>query len=172
MAGSHGPAAGGAHGGMGDRGGTHSAFGGYAPRAAAMNAPPQASVIVRTRANGRVSDVHDARRGMDVHHGLNGGRRVSRDMPGHGRIVSERGRRGYVQRGYGYHGHDFNRGLTSYHGQLQLVQPLLPWLGLPRKNAHGTSDARATSTAPVSMDGHITPGPHPFPVGAGQRSLP
>jgi hypothetical protein len=63
-----------------------------------------------------VSDVHDARRGVDVHHGLGGGRRVSRDLPGHGRIVSERGRRGYVQRGYSYHGHDFGRRAYFYHG--------------------------------------------------------
>jgi hypothetical protein len=27
---------------------------------------------------------------------------VSHDLPGHGRIVSERGRRGYVQRGYAF----------------------------------------------------------------------
>ena len=71
---------------------------------------------IRTRANGRVADVHDARRGMDVHHGLAGGRRVEREMPGHGRIVSERGRRGYVQRGYGYHGHDFGLRAYFYHG--------------------------------------------------------
>ena len=32
----------------------------------------QSGSAVRTRPNGRVSDVHDARRGMDVHHGLNG----------------------------------------------------------------------------------------------------
>jgi hypothetical protein len=53
---------------------------------------------------------------MDVHHGLAGGRRVEREMPGHGRIVSERGRRGYVQRGYAYHGHDFGRRAYFYHG--------------------------------------------------------
>jgi hypothetical protein len=53
---------------------------------------------------------------MDVHHGLAGGRRVSVDRPGHGRIVSERGRRGYVQRGYSYHGHDYGRRAYFYHG--------------------------------------------------------
>ncbi|WP_263359732.1 hypothetical protein [Acidicapsa ligni] len=72
---------------------------------------------VRTRADGRVSDVHDARRGMDIHHGLDGGRRVSMDRPGHGRLYAERGRRGYVQRGYGYHGHDFGRRSYYYHGR-------------------------------------------------------
>ncbi len=72
--------------------------------------------VVRTRPNGRPSDVHDAKRGMDVHHGLNGNRRVSVDRPGHGRLVAERGRPGYVQRGYNYHGHDFGRRAYYYHG--------------------------------------------------------
>jgi len=71
---------------------------------------------VRTRANGRPSDVHDARRGMDVHHGLNGNRRVAVERPGHGRLVAERGRPGFVQRGYSYHGHDFGRRAYYYHG--------------------------------------------------------
>jgi hypothetical protein len=53
--------------------------------------------------------VHDAKRGMDVHRGLNGSRRVSVERPDHSRIVAERGRAGYVQRPYSYHGHDFAR---------------------------------------------------------------
>ena len=53
---------------------------------------------------------------MDVHHGLGGGRRVSVDRPGHGRIVAARGRPGYVQRGYNYRGHDFGRRAYFYHG--------------------------------------------------------
>ena len=44
------------------------------------------------------------------------GRRVSVDRPGHGRIYAERGRPGYVQRGYAYHGHDFGRRAYYYHG--------------------------------------------------------
>jgi hypothetical protein len=63
-----------------------------------------------------VSDVHDAKRGMDVHHGLNGNRRISAERPGHGRFVSERGRPGFAQRGYSYHGHDFGRRAYFYHG--------------------------------------------------------
>jgi hypothetical protein len=70
----------------------------------------------RTRSDGRVSDVHDARRGLDVHNGLNGDRRVSVERPGGGRMVSERGRPGYAQRGYSYHGHDFGRRAYYYHG--------------------------------------------------------
>jgi len=71
---------------------------------------------VRTRPNGRVSDVHDSRRGMDVHHGMNGNRRISSERPGHGRMVSERGRRGYSQRGYNHHGHEYGRRGYYYHG--------------------------------------------------------
>jgi len=69
-----------------------------------------------SKRGGKVSDIHDARRGMDVHHGLGGGRMVSHDLPGHDRIVSERGRRGYLQRGYAFHGHDFGRRAYFDHG--------------------------------------------------------
>jgi len=72
---------------------------------------------VRTRPNGKISDVHDAKRGMDVHHGLTGGRRVSMERADHSRVVAERGRRGYVERGYNYHGHDFARRSYYYHGR-------------------------------------------------------
>ena len=71
---------------------------------------------IRTRSNGRVSDVHDARRGMDIHHGLDGGRRVSMQRHDGSRLVAERGRRGYVERGYHYHGHDFARRSYYWHG--------------------------------------------------------
>lgn len=72
---------------------------------------------VTRRSDGRVSDVHDARRGMDVHHGLNGGRRVSVERADHSRIVAERGRRGYIERRYGWHGHDYARRSYYWHGR-------------------------------------------------------
>jgi hypothetical protein len=72
--------------------------------------------VIRTRADGSRSDIHDAKRGMDVHHGLGGGRRVSVERADHSRIVSERGRRGYVQQRYDFHGHDFGRRAYFYHG--------------------------------------------------------
>jgi hypothetical protein len=53
---------------------------------------------------------------MDVHHNLNGNRRVSVERPDHSRVFGERGRPGYVQRGYSYHGHDFGRRSYFYHG--------------------------------------------------------
>jgi hypothetical protein len=95
--------------------GGHSAIGGSAPKGSNEHATRGGSAV-RTRPNGRVSDVHDARRGMDVHHGLNGNRRVSVQRHDGSRMVSERGRRGYVERGYHYRGHDFGRRSYYYHG--------------------------------------------------------
>ena len=111
-----GGAAGGMHGGGAGGNVNHSAFhGGPAPRGSNEHVT-RSGGAVRTRPNGRVSDVHDARRGMDVHHGLAGGRRVDVERPGHGHIYAERGRAGYVQRGYGFHGHDYGRRAYFYHG--------------------------------------------------------
>jgi hypothetical protein len=89
------------------------------------NPPPRGShdrvasdgSTIRTRGNGKVSDIHDAKSGMDVRHNLRGGRVVSHELPDHGRIVSEQGRRGYVQRGYPFHGHDFGRRSYYYNGR-------------------------------------------------------
>jgi len=62
---------------------------------------------VRMRPNGRPGDVHVAGRGMDIHHGLDGSRRVSVERADHSRIVADRRGRGYVQHPYMYHGHEF-----------------------------------------------------------------
>lgn len=73
--------------------------------------------VVRTRADGTRSDIHDARRGMDVHRGLNGSRRVTVERADHTRVVAFRGRRGYVQHPYMYHGHEFGHRTYYYHGR-------------------------------------------------------
>jgi hypothetical protein len=63
---------------------------------------------IRTRPNGQRSDLHDARRGIDVHYGLSGDRRVTVQRADHSRIVVERGGRGgYVQRSYMFQGREF-----------------------------------------------------------------
>jgi len=73
---------------------------------------------VRTRANGSRADVHDAKRGMDIHHGLNGNRRVVAERADHSRVVAERGGRGYYQqRPYGYRGHEYARRTYYDHGR-------------------------------------------------------
>ena len=73
---------------------------------------------IRTRPNGKVSDVHDARNGIDVHHGLNSNRRVSQERPDHSRVVSERGHPGFAQHPYQFHGHAFARRSYFYHGYM------------------------------------------------------
>jgi hypothetical protein len=62
---------------------------------------------MRTRSNGSRSDVHDSKRGMDIHHGLNGNRHVAVERADHSRVYSERGGRGYTQRPYSYRGHEY-----------------------------------------------------------------
>ena len=59
------------------------------------------------RADGRPGDVHVANRNMDIHHGLNGDRRVDVERADHSRIVAERGARGYVQHPFLFHGREF-----------------------------------------------------------------
>ena len=74
---------------------------------------------IQKRPNGKISDVRVSKNGnnMDVHHELNGNRRVSVDRADRSRIVAERGRPGYVQRGYSYHGRDYARRSYYYHGR-------------------------------------------------------
>ena len=72
--------------------------------------------IIRTRPGGGRSDIHVEARGMDIHHGLNGGNRVMVERADHSRTVFERGRPGYTQRPYGYGGRDFARRTYVYNG--------------------------------------------------------
>lgn len=72
---------------------------------------------ISKRADVRVSDVHDAARGMDIHHSLAGGLRVSVERPDSSHVVAERGRPGYVERSYPFQGHEFARRTYFYHGR-------------------------------------------------------
>jgi hypothetical protein len=73
--------------------------------------------VVRTRANGSRSDFRDDRRGMDVHHNLDGNRRVMVERGDHSRVFAERGGRGYVQHPYMYHGREFGHRTYYDHGR-------------------------------------------------------
>lgn len=73
--------------------------------------------VVRIRPGGGLSDVHDERRGMDVHRGLSGDRRVEVRRPDGSRIVAERGHRGFVERDYAYRGHEFALRTDNVHGR-------------------------------------------------------
>jgi hypothetical protein len=73
---------------------------------------------VRMRPGGRgPMDVHDARRNMDIHHNLAGGRRIESVRPGGVRFVSERGRPGYIGHPYMVHGREFERRTYYDHGR-------------------------------------------------------
>jgi hypothetical protein len=71
---------------------------------------------VTRRPDGKVASLHDPKRGMDVHRGLNGNRRVVTERADHSRVYSERGGHGYVQHPYSYHGHEYARRSYYYHG--------------------------------------------------------
>jgi hypothetical protein len=90
---------------------------GHPPPAGSHEVRAANGSAVRTRANGSRSDIHDERRGMDIHHGLNGNRRVSVERADHSRIVAERGGHGYVQHPYMYRGHEFGHRTYYYHGR-------------------------------------------------------
>ena len=96
-------------------GGSHTATGHIAPKGSNTLVARNGGAITR-RPGGKISDVHDPKRGMDIHHGLNGNRTVLVERPDHSRIYGERGRPGYVQRPYRYHDHDFGRRSYYYHG--------------------------------------------------------
>jgi hypothetical protein len=95
----------------------HAATAGHPAPAGSKEAHTANGGMVRTRANGTRSDVHDAKRNMDIHHGLNGSRRVSVERADHSRIVAERGGRGYVQHPYMYHGHEYGARRYYDHGR-------------------------------------------------------
>jgi hypothetical protein len=62
------------------------------------------------RPDGKPRDLHVANRNdapMDIHHRLAGGRRVEVTRADHSRVVAEGGRRGFVERPYLFHGHEF-----------------------------------------------------------------
>ena len=59
--------------------------------------------VIHTRADGSRAEFHDARRGMDIHYGLNGNRRVVAERADHSRVFAERG--GHDLIAVGTHGH-------------------------------------------------------------------
>ncbi|MGA3077423.1 MAG: hypothetical protein ABSG56_27530 [Bryobacteraceae bacterium] len=111
----HAPAAGAA---------SHTVAGGKTFGSGGRTATPANHTTVQTRngsvtkrPDGHVATLHDNKRGMDVHHNLSGNRRVEVERRDHSRVVAERGGRGYVQRPYMYHGHEYARRSYYYNGR-------------------------------------------------------
>jgi hypothetical protein len=70
---------------------------------------------VRMRPNGRPAEIHA--RGMEIHHGLNGGRRVEAVRADHSRVVAYRGGHGYVEHPFHYGGREFGHRTYYSHGR-------------------------------------------------------
>ena len=72
------------------------------------------------RPGGGVAGFHDPGRGLDVHRNLGGGRTAIHEGPDHSRVVAYGHGRGFVQRPYSFHGHEYARrdfyGHGFYHG--------------------------------------------------------
>lgn len=103
--------------GAGGRPGGASAFAGHPAARGGHELHAANGAAVRTRADGSRSDIHDPKRGMDIHHGLDGSRRISVERADHSRIVAERGGRGFVQHPYNYHGREFGHRTYYEHGR-------------------------------------------------------
>jgi hypothetical protein len=73
---------------------------------------------MRVRADGRPSDIHDARRGMDIHNNLRGGRRVEMERRDGSHLYYERGRPGYIGHEYRYGGHVYDHRSYYYNGRV------------------------------------------------------
>ena len=73
--------------------------------------------FLQKRADGGTRELHDTKHGMDIHHGLDGGVRVTLERKDHSRLVAEQGRPGYVERPFTYLGHDFARRTFYYQGK-------------------------------------------------------
>jgi hypothetical protein len=94
-----------------------SAFGNtYTPRGSNEHFSSNGNAF-RTRSDGRVSDVHDVQRGMDIHNGLNGSRSVFVSRPDGSRMVFGRGRPSFVQRSFSLRGQEFARRTYDYQGR-------------------------------------------------------
>jgi hypothetical protein len=114
---------GGAAGAAAGRSGATGAAAGHGVNAGAGRVPNGHTVVqarngaaVVKRPDGRVASLHDPKRGMDVHRGLNGNRRVVVERRDHSRVFVEHGGHGYVQRPYMYHGHEYARRSYYYRG--------------------------------------------------------
>jgi hypothetical protein len=70
---------------------------------------------ILTRSNGSRAEIHDVHRGLDIHYGLNGGRRVVMERSDHSRVFAERGG-GYVQHPYAFRGQEFAHRTYLEHG--------------------------------------------------------
>jgi hypothetical protein len=73
--------------------------------------------VLQKRGNGKVSDIHNAQRNIDIHHGLNGTTRVSATLSNKSQVVAMRGGHSYVQSTYTHNGHNYAARTYVYNGR-------------------------------------------------------
>jgi hypothetical protein len=78
--------------------------------------PVKGGASLALRPGGKPAGFHDPSRGIDTHHGLNGGFHGTVFHPDHSGVYFAHGRPGFVQRPYHWHGHDFGRRAYYWHG--------------------------------------------------------
>jgi hypothetical protein len=74
--------------------------------------------IYRRRADGTLLDVHDPRRGIEIHRGLNGDRRFAIERRDHSLVVGGHGKDGYVQQRYLFERREFAHRSYYVNGRL------------------------------------------------------
>lgn len=72
--------------------------------------------VIHTRSDGSRAEIHDIRRGMDIHYGSNGARRVVLERSDHSRVFAEHGA-GYVQHPYMFRGQELAHRTYWEHGR-------------------------------------------------------
>ncbi len=95
---------------------THNTIGGYARTPVGAHVRTVGNATVITRANGHIGVYSNPARGITVHNNLNGGFHGTVFHPDHSGVYFARGRAGYYQRPYSWHGHDFDRRSYYWHG--------------------------------------------------------
>lgn len=118
----HGTTAGGARPGTATAGGRAGTTGGAHPNTAPGGGKlARGQTVSQTRSGASVvrspsGSVRSVSKGpMTVHNNLAGGRHVVVERADHSRVVVDRGGRGYVQRPYSFHGHEY-AGRSYYYG--------------------------------------------------------
>ena len=118
--------------------------------------------------NGRPADLQFANRGMEIHHGLDGRRRVEVERADNSRIVAERGGRGYIQRPYTFGGREFATGPTT----LMAASMIVTMAVITLTGTMCITMRQSSITGRPSTDGRIIPGSYRFTLnGVGPASL-
>jgi hypothetical protein len=105
---------------------------------------------------------------MTVQHGMNGGHRSMTEHADHSRVVSSRGRAGYVQHPYHYGGHDYGRRTYVYGGHVYGRN----YMGYPYRGVYLNVYAPGAFYSPYFYGWMYNPWATPFAYGWGFAGSP